>query len=141
LRGEAGYSDARYRAIELQLDGLSTELSVTSLPDIFRFKAGGSRSVRGYSFESLSNNGIGSNNVITASAEVEMLFRPNWSAAAFMDTGNAFNDWGEMELKTGIGLGVRWYTLIGAIRLDIAHPLDLDGDPWRVHFTIGTPLL
>ncbi len=141
LRGEAGYSDALVREVDLQLDGQSAELSVTSLPDIYRFKAGGSRSVRGYSFESLSNNGIGSNNIITASAEVEMQFKTDWSAAAFVDTGNAFNDWGDNKLKTGVGLGLRWYTVIGAIRLDIAHPLDIDGDPWRLHFTIGTPLL
>ncbi len=141
LRGEAGYSDARVTELDLQLEGVSGQLSVTRLPTLYRFKAGGSRSVRGYSFESLSNNGIGSNNIVTASAEVEMLFRPNWSAAAFVDTGNAFNDWGEMDLKTGVGLGLRWYTIVGAMRLDIAHPLDLEGDSWRLHFTIGTPLL
>ncbi len=141
LRGEAGYSDARVTELDLQLDDVSGQLSVTQLPVLYRFKAGGSRSVRGYSFESLSNNGIGSNNIITASAEVEMLFRPDWSAAAFVDTGNAFNDWGEMDLKTGVGLGLRWYTIVGAMRLDIAHPLDLEGDSWRLHFTIGTPLL
>jgi translocation and assembly module TamA len=140
LRGEAGYSDARVTDFELQLEGLSAQLSVTELPDLYRFKAGGSRSVRGYSFESLSNNGIGSNNIITASAELEMLFRPKWSAAVFVDSGNAFNDWGDIELKSGVGLGLRWYTIVGALRLDVAHPLDID-DPWRLHFTIGTPLL
>jgi translocation and assembly module TamA len=141
LRGETGYSDADVVDLNLRLDDLTAALSVTRLPDLYRFKAGGSRSVRGYSFESLSNNGIGSNNIITASAELEMLFRPNWSAAAFVDTGNAFNDWDKIELKSGVGLGLRWYTIIGSIRLDVAHPLDIDGDPWRLHFTIGTPLL
>jgi len=141
LRGEVGYSDADVREVDLQLNGQTARLSVSRLPAIYRFKTGGSRSVRGYSFESLSNNGIGSNNVVSASAEVEMLFKPNWSAAAFVDSGNAFNDWADLEFKTGVGLGVRWYTIIGALRLDIAHPLDFDGDPWRVHFTIGTPLL
>jgi translocation and assembly module TamA len=140
LRGEAGYSDATVEEVDFQLNGQTAELSVTRLPDIYRFKAGGSRSVRGYSFESLTNNGIGSNNVVTASAEVEMLVRKDWSAAAFVDVGNAFNDWGDMDLKTGVGLGVRWYTIIGAVRLDVAHPLDISDDPWRLHFTIGTPL-
>ena len=141
LRGEAGYSDADVREFDLQLNGQSAGLSVSRLPSIFRFKAGGSRSVRGYSFESLSNNGIGSNHIVTASAEVEMLLYPKWAAAAFADTGNAFNDWDDLELQTGVGLGLRWYTVIGALSLDIAHPLDLEDDPWRVHFTIGTPLL
>lgn len=141
LRGEVGYSDADVREFELQLNGQSAGLSVSRLPSIFRFKAGGSRSVRGYAFESLSNNGIGSNHIVTASAEVEMLLYPKWAAAAFADTGNAFNKWDDLELQTGVGLGLRWYTVIGSLSLDIAHPLDLDDDPWRVHFTIGTPLL
>jgi translocation and assembly module TamA len=141
LRGEVGYSNARVSELQLEIGEITAPISATILPNIYRFKAGGSRSVRGYSFESLSNNGIGSNNIITASAEVEMKFLDDWSAAAFIDTGNAFNDWNKTELKTGIGLGIRWYTIAGAIRLDVAHPLDIEGDPWRLHFTIGTPLL
>ena len=97
--------------------------------------------MRGYSFESLSNNGLGSNNIVTASAELEFKLRPDWSLAAFVDTGNAFNDWGNYELRTGAGVGVRWYSIAGPIRLEVARGLDLQGDPWRVHFTIGTPLL
>jgi translocation and assembly module TamA len=141
LRGEAGYSDAEVQDVDLLVEGQPAQLSVTRLPDYYRFKAGGSRSVRGYSFESLSDNGIGSNNIVTASAELEYEFRKDWAAAAFVDSGNAFNDWDDMDLKTGVGVGVRWYSIIGAIQLDVAHPLDLDGDPWRLHFTIGTPLL
>jgi len=116
-------------------------LEVTELPKLYRFQAGGSRSVRGYSFESLDNNGLGSNNVFTASAEAEYHFHESWSAAAFVDTGNAFNDWSKPDLKLGTGVGIRWYSIIGAVRLDFAQGWDLTGDPWRIHLTIGTPLL
>ena len=125
----------------MELEDREIRLSITELPNLYRFKAGGSNSVRGYNFESLSSNGVGSNNIITASAEVEMMFRPNWSLAAFIDTGNAFNDWGHVALKTGAGLGIRWYSIAGPIRLDIAQGLDIPGKPWRIHFTIGTSLL
>jgi len=141
LRGELGYTDAPVSDIELELPDRTLQLSVTDLPNLYRFRAGGSRSVRGYSFESLSNNGLGSNNIITASAELEMNFHRNWSLAAFVDVGNAFNDWDEYELRKGAGVGIRWYSIAGPIRLDFASALDLPGDPWRVHFTIGTPLL
>jgi translocation and assembly module TamA len=141
VRGEAGYTDARVQDFALDADGRLLQLSVTTLPNLFRFKAGGSRSVRGYDFESLSNNGIGSNNIVTASAEIEMKFRRDWSLAAFFDAGNAFNDWSDFELLKGAGVGIRWYSIAGAIRLDVAQGLDLEGEPWRVHFTIGTPLL
>jgi len=141
LRGEIGYTDAFVDNIQLELSDRVLELSLTDLPNLYRFKAGGSRSVRGYSFESLSNNGLGSNNIVTASAEIEMKLRPDWSLAAFVDTGNAFNDWGAFELRSGAGVGVRWYSIAGPLRLDFAQGLDLPGDPWRIHFTIGTPLL
>jgi len=90
LRGEVGYSDADVSNLQLDLTDRTVQLSVTDLPNLYRFKAGGSRSVRGYGFEDLSNNAIGSNNIITASAEVEWNFRPDWSMAAFFDIGNAF---------------------------------------------------
>lgn len=141
LRGEVGYSDAVVNDFDLEVEDQLIHLSVTDLPNLYRFKAGGSASVRGYGFERLSNNGIGSNNIVTASAEIEMLLRQNWSLAVFADIGNAFNDWDEMDLKKGIGLGIRWYTIAGAVRLDIAKALDLQDEPWRLHFTIGTNLL
>ena len=98
-------------------------------------------SVRGYGFEQLSDNDIGSNNIITASAEVEYRFLNSWSAALFYDIGNAFNDWDDTDLKSGIGIGIRWYTVAGPLRLDFARALDKPGEPWSIHFTIGSILL
>jgi translocation and assembly module TamA len=141
LRGEVGYTHADVNDVVVEIDDREIHLSVTELPNLYRFKAGGSNSVRGYNFESLSSNGVGSNNIITASAEVEMLIRPRWSLAAFIDTGNSFNDWGHVALKTGVGVGIRWYSIAGPIRVDIAQALDIPDKPWRLHFTIGTSLL
>jgi translocation and assembly module TamA len=141
LRGEVGYTDARVEDAVVEIEETLVSLSVTELPNIYRFKAGGSSSVRGYAFERLSTNNIGSNNVFTASAEVEMRILQNWSVAAFLDVGNAFNDWDHMDLKKGIGMGIRWYTIAGAVRVDFAQALDLPDKPWRIHFTIGTSLL
>jgi len=141
LRAELGYTDAIVDNIQIDLAGQPLELSRTRLPNFYRFKAGGSNSVRGYGFESLSNNDIGSNNIMTASAEVEFRLLEKWSLAAFVDVGNAFNDWSDPALKTGIGMGVRWYSIAGPIRVDIAQAQDYNGKPWRLHFTIGVPLL
>jgi len=141
LRAEVGYSDAKVDQFTVDVDGRQIDLGITQLPEFYRFKAGGSRSVRGYGFEELSDNDLGSNNMITASAEVERKFLTNWSAAAFFDIGNAFNDWDNPDLKKGVGIGIRWYSIAGAIRVDYARALDFEGKPWRVHFTIGIPLL
>ncbi|HET6629193.1 MAG TPA: BamA/TamA family outer membrane protein [Woeseiaceae bacterium] len=141
LRAEVGITDAHVDELTLDVGGEPFELSITELPDHYRFKAGGGSSVRGYGFEDLSNNDIGSNNIIAASAEIEMRVLPKWSVAAFFDIGNAFNDWSEFELRKGAGVGIRWYSVAGALRLDFARALDVEGTPWAVHFSIGTPLL
>lgn len=141
LRAEAGYTDADVDNLVLDIGGEPFDLSVTQLPDQYRFKAGGGNSVRGYGFEDLSNNDIGSNNIVAASAEVEFKVLENWSLAAFADIGNAFNNWSDFELRKGAGIGIRWYSIAGPIRLDFAQALDIEGRPWRIHFTIGTPLL
>jgi translocation and assembly module TamA len=141
LRAEAGYSDADTTRVKVPTGEGELDVAVTDLPNLYRFKAGGSRSVRGYAFELLDSNGLGSNNILTASAEVEFHFHESWSVAAFLDIGNAFNDWNEPDLKRGTGLGLRWYSVIGALRLDVAQGWDLNGEPWRIHLTIGTPLL
>ena len=141
VRGELGYTNATVERFDLDLGTTPIDVSVTTLPNFYRFRAGGSNSVRGYGFEELSNNLIGSSNIITASAEVEMKFLQNWSAAAFVDIGNAFNDWNDPQLKMGAGIGIRWYSIAGPIRVDLAQALDLVDKPWRIHFSIGTPLL
>lgn len=141
LRAEAGYSNADVRQIEVPVDDVLINVSATELPNFYRFKAGGSTSVRGYGFESLSDSNIGSNNVFTASAELEYLVLQNWSLAAFYDVGNAFNSWSETRLRQGVGLGIRWYSIAGAVRVDVAKALDLKDEPWRIHFTIGVSVL
>lgn len=141
LRGEAGYTDATVDELIVDIGGTPLELSVTRLPSFYRFRAGGGASVRGYAFEQLSNNNVGSNHIATASFEVEYRVLDNWSAALFADIGNAFNDWSDPQLKLGIGAGVRWYSIAGPIRIDVARAMDFEGRPWRLHFTIGTPLL
>jgi translocation and assembly module TamA len=141
FRAEAGYTDAKVDEFGIIIGNEQLELSRTRMPNYYRFKAGGSHSVRGYGFESLSNNDIGSNHIVTASAEIEMKILENWSVATFVDIGNAFNKWSDPNLKTGIGVGLRWYSIAGPIRIDVAQARDFTDKPWRIHFTIGVPLL
>ena len=141
VRGELGYTAADTTALDLSIPGDPRELrlDITELPELFRFKAGGDRSVRGYGYEALSTNRNGANHTMVGSVEYEYNFLGDFSAAGFYDIGNAFNDFTEPELKRGAGLGVRWYTLIGPVQLDVARALD--DDSFRIHFTIGTKLL
>ncbi len=141
LRGQLGYTQAATETLDLSIPGdpRRLELDITELPELFRFKAGGDRSVRGYGFEALSTNRNGANHTLVGSLEYEYNLFGDWSAAAFYDIGNAFNDFAEAELKRGAGVGLRWYTVIGPVQLDLARALD--DDSFRIHFTIGTKLL
>lgn len=140
LSGEVGYTEVGTTNLALMLGDQNLDFSLTDLPERYRFQAGGDRSVRGYGFESLSNNRNGSNHLLTATAEYEYRVGENWSLAAFTDAGNAFNDVGNPDLRIGVGLGVRFYTVVGPIRLDIASALNDTGSPIRLHLTIGSPI-
>ncbi|AKS43081.1 hypothetical protein WM2015_2723 [Wenzhouxiangella marina] len=141
LRAEAGYTEAATETLDLSLDDRTLRLSITELPERYRFKTGGDRTIRGYAFEALSTNRNGGNHLLAASAEYEYRVAENWSLAAFYDIGNAFNDIDQLELKRGVGAGFRFYTLIGPIQVDLARALDDVDKPLRLHLTIGTRLL
>ncbi|MFC3285319.1 autotransporter assembly complex protein TamA [Litchfieldella rifensis] len=122
------------------LGAISTD-TFDKIPPSLRFFAGGDRSVRGYSYESLAPRDEegrlrGGQQLFTASLEVQRRVTGDWWGAAFVDTGDAFDDWLPSALNTGAGLGVRWISPVGPIRFDIAHPFD-DEDPFRIHFAIG----
>lgn len=111
------------------------------IPPSLRFFAGGDNSVRGYSYESLSPRNEegqlrGGQQLLATSVEYQRRVTGNWWGAVFVDSGDAFDDWWPNALKTGAGLGVRWVSPVGPIRLDVAHPFDHEDD-WRLHFSIG----
>ncbi len=81
---------------------------------------------------------VGGNRLLTGSLEMDVLFRPNWSVAAFVDSGSAFDD--KPQFFTGVGLGIRWYSPLGPLRVDVAHPLDDVGHNLRLHISLGPDL-
>ena len=124
--------------------GLTAKDELTELPASVRFFSGGDRSVRGYAFESLGPTNadgdiIGGSHRVDVSLEADRLFRDNWAIAAFVDSGSAF-DGTDFDFSTGVGLGVRWYSPLGPIRLDFAHPLDDPDRSLRVHISLGPDL-
>lgn len=141
VRGELGYTEADVDELTVSLEDRELDLSLTTLPELYRFKTGGDRTVRGYAFERLSTNRNGANHLMVGSLEYEYRVGEDWSLATFFDIGNAFNDFNEPNLRRGVGVGFRWYTMIGPVQLDVARALDDTGQPWRLHFTIGTTLL
>lgn len=114
------------------------------LPTSYRFFAGGMNSIRGYSYKELGpkdnqGNVIGGKFLTVVSVEYEQSVLENWGVAAFIDGGNAYN-LEDITVKTGAGLGVRWYSPIGPVRLDLALPLNESNSSFQIHFAAGARL-
>jgi translocation and assembly module TamA len=124
--------------------GATAKDSLDDLPATVRFFAGGDTSVRGYDFETIGpvdDNGdvTGGSHLIAVSLEADWKIASNWAIAAFVDSGSAFDD-SAPDFKTGLGLGLRWYSPLGPIRVDFAHPLDDPDENFRLHITLGPDL-
>lgn len=137
--GDAGRVTGRIDA------GLSAGDSKDELPASLRFFAGGDNSVRGYAYKSLGpvdddGEPEGGRHLLATSIEYEHpVFGEDWWAAAFVDAGNAF-DSDRIDVRAGYGVGLRWYSPIGRLRLDVAIPDDKEDDEWRLHFGLGADL-
>ena len=117
-----------------------------SLPATVRFFAGGDTSVRGYAYNSLGPTDplgavVGGENLMVGSVELDQQIATDWSLAAFIDSGNAYDALDDFDPATGVGAGIRWFSPLGPIRVDVAVPLENDApDEYRVHITLGPDL-
>jgi translocation and assembly module TamA len=111
------------------LAGSDFGASLEGTPATYRFFAGGGGSVRGYEYRSLgpSYNGtvVGGLSLLGASAELRMRFWERLGGVTFIDMATvspdsvpSFSD----PVFTGAGIGLRYYTSLGPIRIDVAAP-------------------
>jgi translocation and assembly module TamA len=109
------------------------------MPQYCEFRAGGVHSVRGYGFEPLYPGDAitGGKHLLEASIEYERRFLPGWSAALFLDGGNAFNSFDDIDPKLGTGIGLRWRSPVGAARIDLGIPLYDAQDSFQIDVTVG----
>lgn len=124
--------------------GTTSTVDFDELPASVRFFAGGDQSVRGYGYESLGelkdDKLIGGKHLLTSSLEYDYrLTDTDWVGAVFFDMGNAADELENVDFQRGAGLGIRWISPIGPIRLDLAKALDGDKG-WRVHISMGPDL-
>ncbi len=125
--------------------GVTWTKDFSALPPQLRFFAGGDRSVRGYGYQSIGplnsyDRVIGGKNLLVASTEVEHYFTRNWGMAAFVDAGNAF-DGTDYRPEVGAGLGVRWLSPVGMIRVDLGTPIhNTQKHGIELHVVIGPDL-
>ena len=120
--------------------------SGADLPPDQRLYAGGSGTVRGFRYQSIGptfadGTPKGAASVDAASLEWRQRVWGDWGFAAFADAGQA----GEASLpfdgkfNIGAGIGLRYYTPIGAVRADIAVPLTHvpQNDRFQIYISLG----
>ncbi len=140
-------SDSRYVLAGRVHVGSEFGSDLDEIPANWRFEAGGGGSVRGYAYDTLgptAPNGdvIGGRSVFDGSAELRVKVTDTLGFVPFVDAGNAFAssapDFAQ-PLHWAAGIGLRYYTAIGPIRLDVATPIDKrPGDrPIAAYISIG----
>jgi len=116
--------------------------ALVNMPLSLRFFAGGDRSVRGYGWREIGprvgDYATGAKNVATASVEYEHYFTKEWGGAVFVDMGDAFDDTPNMHY--GVGVGVRWRSPVGPVRVDVARGMTGPDAGFTLHFNIGADL-
>lgn len=151
VSGSAYYSlDAEHRYIlagRAKIGSLIGE-SRDSVPADKRFYAGGGSSIRGYPFQKvgpLDDNGdpIGGRSLLEVSGEFRARVWGNFGVVPFIDGGTVYDSVVPNLTDTvrwGAGLGLRYYTAIGPVRVDLATPLnprkDVD-DPIQFYISLG----
>jgi translocation and assembly module TamA len=112
-----------------------------------RFYAGGGGSIRGYEFQSVgpldaNNDPLGGRSLIELNAELRVRITEQIGLVPFVDGGMVFDsvypDF-EEDLRWAAGLGVRYFSAIGPLRLDIAIPLnkrEVD-DSFQFYISLG----
>jgi translocation and assembly module TamA len=116
------------------------------LPPDQRFYGGGSATVRGFKYQSIGpqfadHNPIGGTAIDAGSIEYRQRLYQDWGVATFIDGGqvNSGHLPFQGNVRVGFGLGPRYYTSIGVVRLDIAVPLDKPpgGDSFELYIGLG----
>lgn len=130
--GDFGISDPGRSVLALR--GLVASVQGASqfgLPPDQRLYAGGSGTVRGYDYQSIGpqfpdGKPIGGLSAEAATVEFRQRLFADFGAVAFVDAGQASDVSAPFTgtVRVGAGVGVRYYTPIGPLRVDVAVPLN-----------------
>jgi translocation and assembly module TamA len=104
--------------------GSTIAKSRDGIPEDFLFRAGGSRSNRGYAYQSLGPHEgdavVGGRYLLTASVDYIHWLNETWGAAVFYDIGNASDSARDYKPDKSYGVGARFRTPAGPLALDLA---------------------
>ncbi|WP_213158438.1 BamA/TamA family outer membrane protein [Parachlamydia sp. AcF125] len=151
LTGTAYYSLTQTKNIILAAKGSFGTIQGSprrTIPPSERFYAGSETTLRGYAYRTVSplkdqHKPTGGRSMMVFALEARMHTTKNFGWVGFYDFGNVYaSPLPELKLNFlhAVGLGLRYYTPVGPLRLDVAFPLNrrkhVDGD-YQIYLSVG----
>lgn len=141
-----GQEDAVVLAGKLSMGSLLGVTDLSEIPAIRRFYAGGGGSVRGYGYQEISprnddGDALGGKSYVLTSLEARIKVAEKFGVVPFLDIGSVgrelYPDFS--DIRAGLGIGIRYATPFGPLRLDVAMPLNRypDGARFGIYAGIG----
>lgn len=142
---DGAYNDKLVLAGRVEGGAMPASSSLHSIPSSLRYYTGGAGSVRGYPYQSIGprdsdGDPLGGRSYQVVNLEARYMVAKDIGIVPFLDGGMVYKDQyprviGDMDW--GLGIGFRYYTPIGPVRLDVATPLNPNDDDPPVQFYIS----
>lgn len=135
---DGAIDDTVVLAARAEAGAMPGSTSLHSIPASLRYYTGGAGTVRGYAYQSIGprdseGDPLGGRSYQVVNLEARFMVAENIGIVPFLDGGMVYRDeWPKIfgDMDWGTGLGFRYYTPIGPVRLDVATPLHrIDDDP------------
>lgn len=125
--------------LRAELGGVASVAGNAAIPASLLFRAGGTDSVRGYSYQSIGNSQAGTvyptRYLAAGSAEYQHWRTQEWGAAVFYDVGTATDSWRDKQFFQAVGSGVRWRSPVGTVNADLGY--GIERHQLRPHLSLG----
>ncbi|WP_295538934.1 autotransporter assembly complex family protein [uncultured Thiohalocapsa sp.] len=151
LSGSANYKAIRSLGVDNRFIGrmnlgATWATSIRDVPASQRFFAGGDTSIRGWGLDALgprdpqTGQVVGGRFLAVGSLEYQRTIKGPWSGVVFTDFGNAFDPDYNADWEQSAGLGLRFGTPIGPVRVDVAYAITKEPAGFRLHLGLGPDL-
>lgn len=139
LRAQKWWPVGEYDVVTLRGEVGKVWSRTERLPEDFGYRTGGSRSIRGYRYNSIGlprgEAIIGANSLAVLGVEYTHYFTPQLGMNFFVDAGDAAPSFKDMDWHLGYGVGATYRTPAGPFSIDVAY--GQHDRKLRLHFSLG----
>lgn len=139
LRAQKWFEVGKRDIMTIRAEAGKVWSSTERLPDDFGYRTGGSKTIRGYRFNSIGTKRgaatIGANTMAVAGIEYTRFVTPDLGINFFVDVGDAAPKYKDMKWHLGYGLGATYRTPAGPFSIDLAY--GQKDKKLRLHFLLG----